>query len=93
MKRALLLARPEWSHDLACVRPTQANPTLSLRTSAERVNGPNAARKKACIKGVSRAMFVECLPVRVCFFALKAASYLAQAFFFTEKYEPVGSYL
>jgi len=43
--------------------------------------------------GVSRAMFGTCLPVRVCFFALKAASYLVQAFFFTEKYEPVGSYL
>jgi hypothetical protein len=38
-------------------------------------------------------MFEECLPVRVCFSALKEASYLAQAFFFTEKYEPVGSYL
>ena len=38
-------------------------------------------------------MVGTCLPVRVYFFVLKAASYLAQAFFFTEKCEPVGSYL
>ena len=38
-------------------------------------------------------MVGTCLPVRVYFFVPKAASYLAQAFFFTEKCEPVGSYL
>jgi hypothetical protein len=43
--------------------------------------------------GVSRVMFGTCLPVRVCFFVPKAASSLAQAFFFTESYDPVGSYL
>jgi hypothetical protein len=43
--------------------------------------------------GVSRVIFGTCLPVRVCFFVPKAASSLAQAFFFTESYDPVGSYL
>src|ERR1700738_166246 len=43
--------------------------------------------------GLSRVMVGTCLPVRVCFFAPKAASYLPKACFFTEKYEPVGSCL
>ena len=38
-------------------------------------------------------VFGECLPVRTYFFALKAASYLAQACFFTEDYEAAGSCL
>jgi hypothetical protein len=38
-------------------------------------------------------MIGECLPVRVCFFALKVGLSLVLAFFFTANYEPVGSYL
>jgi len=38
-------------------------------------------------------MLGECLPVRVCFFALKVGLSLVLAFYFTANYEPVGSSL